>query len=152
MQTYSTIRNIFLMEADIFCKLSNRQPQEFAVKTKPSSVPPSNGRSRPKELKKRNTLSPSACWLSAVDCTFVGDDLVYVPEVQWRHRGIVVFTKRNMVVKLDNKSLTRIPLNTIVKLVWFRDGSLTLTFLLRCHPNREIDGRVIWNQSEWQQQ
>lgn len=37
------------------------------------------------------------------------------------------FTKRNIVVKLNNKSLIRITLDTLVELVWFSDGYLTLT-------------------------
>lgn len=114
------------MGTNIFCTPSRHQPQEFALKTLKHAA---EQREKPPQRVEEEELSVSFSMraFSCGHCTFDGDQLAYVPEVQWFDKGIMRFSKRNMVVKLDNKRIIRIPLNTVVSLVWFRDGSLTLT-------------------------
>lgn len=118
--------NLQFMGTLIYCKLNNRPPQEFALKTLQYAA---EQRQRPSQEveEEESAISFNMLAFSCGYCTFVGDQLAYVPEVQWPHKGILRFTKRNMVVKLDNKTLIRIPLNTVVELVWFGDGSLIFT-------------------------
>jgi RNA dependent RNA polymerase len=115
-----------LMGTQVLCTLSNRPPQDFALKSLQHTVEQREQLSQ--EVKEEEpSISFNLLSFSCGYCTFVGDQLAYVPEVQWQERGIVRFTKRNMIIKLNNKNHIRIPLNTVVELVWFRDGSLTLT-------------------------
>lgn len=115
-----------LMGTQVLCTLSNRPLQDFALKFLQHAVEQREQHSQ--EVKEEEpSVSFNLLAFSCGCCTFVGDQLAYVPEVQWQERGIVRFTKRNMIIKLDNKNHIRIPLNTVVELVWFRDGSLTLT-------------------------
>ena len=115
-----------LMGTDIYCMLSKHQPQEFALKTLEHAAEQRKKLSQESE-EEELSVSFSLLAFSCGHCTFVGDQLAYIPEVQWLDGGIVKFSKRNMVVKLDDKRVIRIPLNTVVNLVWFGDGSLTLT-------------------------
>lgn len=66
-------------------------------------------------------------FLSCGYCAIVGEHLAYNPEVQWPDAGIVKFKKRNIIVKLDRKTLVRIPLATVIDFVSARDGAVTLT-------------------------
>lgn len=60
-------------------------------------------------------------------CTFVNGNLVYVPEVRWDDRGNVLFSKKNIIVKMNSGNSLQISLNAVVELVWSTDGSLTVT-------------------------
>jgi RNA dependent RNA polymerase len=124
-RSHAKARLVF-MGAEIVCKISRRLPQGLALKTLAYAA---EQRKKPaQEVQEEGcAISFKMLAFSCGLCTFVGDRLTFVPEVQWGDGGIVRVTKRNMVVKVDNNRLIRIPLNTIVELVWFRDGSLTLT-------------------------
>src|SRR6266480_2561431 len=137
-----------LMGTQVLCTLSNRPPQDFALKSLQHTVEQREQLSQEAKEEEPSVLFNLLAF-SCGYCTFIGDQLAYVPEVQWQERGIVRFTKRNMIIKLNNKNHIRIPLNTVVELVWFRDGSLTLTLsevpiffssipLIEVLKNREI--------------
>ena len=118
--------NLKLAGTDVFCTLSKRQPQEFTIKTLSHAM---QERANPQYTVEEDS-SAVLFFLSGFSCgyyTFVSEQLGYVPEIEWGNRGTVKFTKRNVVVNLDNDQLIRIPLNSIVELVWFSDGLLTLT-------------------------
>ena len=118
--------NLRLMGTDIFCKLSNKQPQEFTLKTLEHAA---QERWNPQYTVEEDSL-PVSFSLLGFSCgfyTFVEDQLGFVPEVGSKDGGTMKFTKRNAVVNLSSNRSIRIPLNTIVELVWFSDGSLTLT-------------------------
>ena len=118
--------NLRLMGTDIFCKLSKKQPQEFTLKTLEHAA---QERWNPQYTVEEDSL-PVSFSLLGFSCgfyTFVEDQLGFVPEVGSKDGGTMKFTKRNAVVNLSSNRSIRIPLNTIVELVWFSDGSLTLT-------------------------
>lgn len=118
--------NLRIMGTDVFCKLSDRKPQEFALRTIEHTIDQLQQPSQTIQDDNSSvsfSLSNSSCG----HCTYIGSRLAYFPEVQWWNRGIVRFTKRNMIVKLENSVLIRIPLNTVVELIYYPSGSLTLT-------------------------
>lgn len=118
--------NLRLTGNDIFCTLSKRQPQEFTIKTLAHAVQERANSQYTIEEESSAVLFS----LSSFSCgyyTFINGQLGYVPEVEWNNRGTVKFTKRNVVVNVDSGQLVRIPLNSIVELVWFSNGLLTLT-------------------------
>ena len=118
--------NLKLTGADVFCTLSKRQPQEFTIKTLSHAA---QERANPQYTIEEDS-SAVLFFLSSFSCgyyTFISEHLGYVPEVEWSNHGTVKFTKRNVVVNLDSGQLIRIPLNSIVELVWFSNGLLTLT-------------------------
>lgn len=124
-RTY-TKSNLKLMGTDIFCTLSRNQPQEFTLKTLEHAA---QERWNPQYTIEEDSL-PVSFSLLGFSCgfyTFVEDQLGFVPEIGSNEGGTMKFTKRNVVVNLNSNRLIRIPLNTIVELVWFSDGSLTLT-------------------------
>lgn len=118
--------NLTLTGANVFCTLSKRQPQEFTIKRLAHAV---QERANPQYTIEEDS-SAVLFSLSGFSCgyyTFISEQLGYVPEVEWSNRGTVKFTKRNVVVNVDSDQLIRIPLNSIVELVWSSDGLLTLT-------------------------
>ena len=115
-----------LMGTDVYCMQSKRPPQEFALKALEHTAEQRKKTSQD-TVEEEPAVSFSLFSFSCGHCTFVHDQLAYIPEAPRADSGIVRFSKRNVVVKLDNKIVIRIPLNTVVNLVWFGDGCLTLT-------------------------
>ncbi|KAL2823196.1 RNA dependent RNA polymerase-domain-containing protein [Aspergillus cavernicola] len=118
--------NLHLLGSDVYCKLSNKQPQDYALKAlahaaderhKPTHVVEDEGNSV------SFILERSSCGYT----TFTNDEFIYVPEVQWADSGSVTFKKRNIIVKLDNMHLIRIPINTVIEMVWTSSGSIIIT-------------------------
>ncbi|KAJ5176900.1 uncharacterized protein N7482_002777 [Penicillium canariense] len=139
------VSNLKLMGANILCAPSKRPPQEFTLKTLEYRV-----RERENPQYMLDEVNSDVTFpLVALSCgyyTFVEEQLRYIPETRWSKRGTMRFTKRNLVVKLGSSQLIRILLNTIVDLVWFDSGSLTLTlstvplfFSMNSDPTNEMD-------------
>lgn len=122
-----SVSKLQFLKTDIFCKVSERKPSDIAIESLKF-----NAEQRGKEKQLYDTekddsmvvfrMKDSSCGY----CTFIGDHLAYVPEVKWQYEGTMRFTKRNIVVKMGNITI-RIPIKTVVHLVWFTDGSLTFT-------------------------
>lgn len=70
--------------------------------------------------------------------------MAYVHEDIWEDPGIIKFKKRNIIVKLDSRTLLRIPLTTVVDFVWFTKGTLTLTLstVPFCSSGDESSGKT----------
>lgn len=119
--------NLQFMGTDVYCKLSNRKPQEFALRTIEHTVEERKKPSQTVVEEEESSLYFNLHDFSCGHCSFYSGQLAYIAEVHWWDRGTVKFTKRNMLIKLDRRILIRVPLNTVIHLVWSVDGSLTVT-------------------------
>ncbi|KAJ5693424.1 hypothetical protein N7462_002847 [Penicillium macrosclerotiorum] len=121
------VYNLRFMGTDILCELSRRpQPQAFTLRALEHAA---QERTNPLYTTEEDT-SAIVFRLASFNCgyyAFHTKHLAYVPQIWWNQCGIVKCTKRNFVVKLENSYLIRIPLSTIVELVWESSGLLTLT-------------------------
>jgi hypothetical protein len=115
-----------LMGTDVFCARSKRPPQEFAFRSLEHTAE-QRTKDSVHEYEEEVSVSFGLQGFSCGYCEFAGDQLAYVPEVQFQDTGIMKFKKRVIVVKLGTNRLIRIPLNTVVGLIWSRKGDLTLT-------------------------
>lgn len=119
--------NLNLMGVGVFCKLSNRDPQPFALKSLALEAEQRENRSLPSIDNQGPVtllyLLDSSCGY----CTFADDHLVYVPEVRWPGAGTLKFTKRSIIAKINGEFIISIPISTVIELVWFSNGSLTFT-------------------------
>ncbi|KAL2828374.1 RNA dependent RNA polymerase-domain-containing protein [Aspergillus pseudoustus] len=120
------ISNLRLLGTPVFCQLSKREPHEYALK---SLAHNSNERHHPTHIveEQGNSISFTMVRSSCGYTTFLNDEFLYVPEVQWEEPGIVTFKKRSLEVKLENTRLIKIPFNTIIEIVWTSSGSLLVT-------------------------
>lgn len=115
-----------LMGTDVYCIRSKRPPQEFALRSLENTAQQRTKDSIYK-YEEEVSLSFNLRGFSCGYCKFHGDELAYAPEVEFQDTGIMKFKKRVIIVKLRTNRLIRIPLNTVVGLVWSRTGALTLT-------------------------
>ncbi|KKK14548.1 hypothetical protein AOCH_004250 [Aspergillus ochraceoroseus] len=118
--------NLQLLGADVYCKYSNRKPQEFVLKALAHAV---EQRRNPSLIieEEGNSISFPLLRYSCGYSTFLNARFTYIPEVQWGDSGTITFKNRNIIVKLNNMRLIRIPLSTVVELVWNSRGSFVLT-------------------------
>ena len=131
--------NLHFMETNVYCTRSTSQPQELALKSIIHSA-----EQRPSIVEEQGPgVSFNLTDFSCGYCAFVEHQLAYFPEVHWSNKGIVRFTKRSMIVNLDNKAQIRISLKTVVDLVWSNSGLLTLTLssvpLFFSNDNNPVD-------------
>ncbi|RAL03916.1 RNA dependent RNA polymerase [Aspergillus ibericus CBS 121593] len=115
-----------IMGSDVFCARSKKPPNKFALQ----SLQHTADQRTKDSLHKYEEDTHVSFRLSSFSCgyhKFLGDELGYVPEVQWSDTGIMKFRKRSITIKLNSNYNIRIPLNTVIELIWSRDGSLTLT-------------------------
>lgn len=115
-----------LLRADVVCRLSKRAPQEFTLKSLALTADQRISSSH-KVIEDRRFVSLPMLSSSCGYCTFVNGNLVYVPEVHWDNRGNVLFSRKNIIVKMDSGHSLQISLNAVVELIWSTDGSLTVT-------------------------
>ncbi|KAF4169051.1 hypothetical protein CNMCM6936_009648 [Aspergillus lentulus] len=115
-----------LVGTDVFCARSKRPPQELALRSLEHTA---EQRTKDSVHKYEEEVSVSfgLQGVSCGYCEFSGDQVAYVPEVQFQDTGIMKFKKRVIIVKLRTNRLIRIPLSTVVGLVWSRKGDMTLT-------------------------
>ena len=123
---FNGISHLQIMGKNVYCQPGNRAPSEIALKSLQHMMEEQKDPSS-------NVIEEdsSSVYFSLVDfgcgyCDYVDGKLGYYPEMHWRDGGIVKFTKRNMIAKLDRHVLIRIPL-ILADLLWSRDGSLTMS-------------------------
>ncbi|KAL4808658.1 RNA dependent RNA polymerase-domain-containing protein [Aspergillus unguis] len=119
------ISRLNILGFHVFCKLSHREPDEISLRSlryelqeriQPSRVIEDEGDSI------AFTLHGSSCGYT----TFVTNEFIYCPEVQFPIQGSLVFKRRNIIVVLGNRHI-RIPLSTVFEAVWSDYGSLLIT-------------------------
>lgn len=120
------VSRLRFLGADVVCHLSKRAPQEFTLKSLAHTAEQRNSSSRV-VIEDHHSVSLPMLSSSCGYCAFVNSNLVYVPEIRWGDRGNVLFSKKNIIVKMDSGNSLQISLNAVVELVWSTDGSLTVT-------------------------
>jgi hypothetical protein len=122
------VSNLRLLGTPVFCKVSNREPLDYALKALAHNA---NEQHHPTHVVEERgspitfTMLRSSCGYT----TFLDDEFLYVPEVQWETPGIVTFKKRILEMSLENTRLIKIPFNTIFEIVWTSSGSLLVTLM-----------------------
>lgn len=116
-----------LMGKIVNCKLSDRQASEFALKTIRNAA---QQRENPQNIPEKDDTFISF-YLQSWSCgtyEFKDGKLGYFPEIRSNAItfGVMKFTKRSVIVK-RNDQLIRIPISTIIELIWSGDGSIALT-------------------------
>ncbi|KAB8216270.1 RNA dependent RNA polymerase-domain-containing protein [Aspergillus novoparasiticus] len=116
--------NLKLMGVGVCCKPSRYPPKPFALRTLEHEAQEraKGHRGRPEE-----SVVFEMQQYSCGRCDFVGDQLTYNPEVQWSARGTIKFKTRSMIVNIIPECRIRIPLATIVSLIYSTNGTLTVT-------------------------
>lgn len=138
-----TAQGLRFLGADVVCRQSKRQPRELALKSLDLKAEERKSTSRI-VIEDRHSVSLPMLSSSCGYCTFLKGNLVYMPEVCWDDSGRVLFSKKNIVVKMNSGKSLQISLNAVVELVWSTDGSLTLTlanapvFLYALQPINEL--------------
>ncbi|PWY94616.1 rna-dependent rna polymerase [Aspergillus sclerotioniger CBS 115572] len=115
-----------IMGTDVFCAPSKNPPNKFALQSLQHAAD-QRANDTLHKYEKDDRVSFRVLGFSCGYYKFVGDELGYIPEVQWSDTGIMKFKRRFIMVKLKTNYNIRIPLNTVIELIWSRDGSLTLT-------------------------
>lgn len=128
---------LHLMGCEIFCYKSNNQqksdpnaapgqPNEITLRgLKHAAAEKANPTRRVETAK-----GPLVFAVTSVSCghtAFVADDLVYIPEVEFRDTGVAKFTNQTLLIKLDSHRVIKIPLETVQDLVCSFQHTLTLT-------------------------
>lgn len=126
-----------LMGCHIFCSRSKRkqnsgpnavlgQPNEITLRgLKHAAAEKANPTRRIETAK-----GPLVFDVTSISCghtAFVGDDLVYIPEVEFQDMGVAKFTNQMMLIKLESRRVIKIPLETVQDLVCSFQHTLTLT-------------------------
>lgn len=114
----------------IFCKVSNRKPQQFALTLKAIEHEVSQ-RQRRVDSEPSPAEAAHAMYASELHCgyhTFVGGTLSFTAEWTANEVSIVKFAKRNLSIKLTRRDVQLlIPFQSIIELVWWPDGSAAVT-------------------------
>ncbi|KAE8408721.1 RNA dependent RNA polymerase-domain-containing protein [Aspergillus pseudonomiae] len=113
-----------LMGVDVCCKPSRFPPKPFALRTLEHEA---QERAMGYRERQEESVVLELQQYSCGRCDFVGDQLTYSPEVQWSARGTVKFKTRSLIVNVIPKCRIRIPLATIVSLIYSIEGTLTVT-------------------------
>ncbi|GKZ35522.1 hypothetical protein AbraIFM66950_006184 [Aspergillus brasiliensis] len=116
-----------ILGADVFCARSKKAPSKFAIQTL-QHMAEQRVKNKLHKYEDNRHVSFRLLEFSCGYSMYQGEHFAYVPEVQWLDTGVMKFTKRTILIKLEkSKYHVRIPLSTVVELIWSRDGSLTLT-------------------------
>lgn len=126
-----------LMGCDIFCSKSKGK-QRFdpnAVLGEPNEITLRGLKHAASEKANptrriETTKGPLVFEVTSISCghtTFVGDDLVYIPEVEFQDVGVAKFTNQTLLIKLQSHRVIKIPLETVQDLVCSFHHTLTLT-------------------------
>lgn len=116
-----------IMGADVFCSRSKKAPSKFAIQSL-QHMAEQRVKDTLHKYEDNKHISFRLLGFSCGYSMFQGEHFGYVPEVQWSDTGLMKFMKRAIIVKLEtSKHHIRIPLSTVIELIWSRDGSLTLT-------------------------
>ncbi|PWY81018.1 rna-dependent rna polymerase [Aspergillus eucalypticola CBS 122712] len=116
-----------IMGADVFCSRSKKAPSKFAIQNL-QHMAEQRVKDTLHKYEDNQHISFRLLGFSCGYTMFQGEHFGYVPEVQWSDTGLMKFMKRAIIVKLEtSKHHIRIPLSTVIELIWSRDGILTLT-------------------------
>ncbi|KAL6232980.1 hypothetical protein BDW75DRAFT_246854 [Aspergillus navahoensis] len=121
------ISNLTILGSQVLCKASHRKPDELDLRALANEV---QERINPTRVIEKEEGGSVPFMLTTVSCgytMFVGDEFVYVPEVEFQEYGSVSFKKRNIVLQLGTTRRIRIPLSTVYELVWSKPGSMLVT-------------------------
>lgn len=138
--------HLLLLGTGVFCKPSNREPLLYALRALEYQK-----QQREQERNKEDTGRPHIKMdmheFSCGYCAFVGDDVTYTAEVVWQQQGSIEIKGRNFLVTVNNEYLVRIPIATIVGLIYDGNGFITLTlsdvpFFFRLLSRRSVEGRM----------
>lgn len=125
-----------LFGGDIFCSISRERgggPNPPAKKPDPITL---RGLRHAADEKVKPTYrveregGPEVFDVKSLSCghtTFLGENLVYLPEVRFQDVSTARFTKRSLLIKLQSKRIVKIPLETVVGFVYSSEDTLTLT-------------------------
>ncbi|GKZ74167.1 hypothetical protein AnigIFM50267_011409 [Aspergillus niger] len=115
------------MGADVFCSRSKKAPSKFAIQSL-QHMAEQRAKDTLHKYEDNKHVSLRLLGFSCGYSMFRGEHFGYVPEVQWSDTGLMKFKKRAIIIKLDKSNYhIRIPLSTVIELIWSRDGTLTLT-------------------------
>ncbi|KAI2906321.1 hypothetical protein CBS11852_745 [Aspergillus niger] len=116
-----------IMGADVFCSRSKKAPSKFAIQSL-QHMAEQRAKDTLHKYEDNKHVSLRLLGFSCGYSMFRGEHFGYVPEVQWSDTGLMKFKKRAIIIKLDKSNYhIRIPLSTVIELIWSRDGTLTLT-------------------------
>lgn len=124
-----------LMGCDIFCCMSRSTSNPNAIPGKPNDITLRGLKHAAAEKIKparhieidKGPLEFNVTSISCGHTTFVGEDLVYLPEVEFQDMGTAKFTKKTLLIKLQSQRIIRIPLETVQDLVCSFQHTLTIT-------------------------
>ena len=124
-----------MMGCDIFCRVSKERGNPNAPPKQPNAITlrslqhASEENVKPTHRVEREGR-PEVFDVRSLSCghtAFVGDELVYLPEVELQDVGFAKFTKRTLLIKLESKHVIKIPLDTVRGFVHSFQQTLTLT-------------------------
>lgn len=126
-----------LMGCEIFCSKSNNKQRidPNAVPGEPNEITLRGLRhaaaERANPTRRIETAKgPVVFEVTSISCghtAFVGDELVYIPEVEFQDMGVAKFTNQTLLIKLQSHRVIKIPLETVQDLVCSFQHTLTLT-------------------------
>lgn len=137
-----------LVGVDTFCKAGDREPNPLIIRTLEHEA---ELRKKRLGIKPETVISFGMTSLSCGRCDFVREQLVYTPEESWAMEGVMNFRKRDVVVKTQSH-IIRMPLVTVLGMVYSRDGVLTMTlsdmpffFEVEAHKGAGLEFEYIAN-------
>lgn len=98
----SFVSRLRFLGTDVNCRLSNREPREFTLKSITHMTEQRNSSSRV-VIKDRHSVSLPMLSSSCGYCTFVNNNLIYMPEVWWEDYDKVLFLRKNIIVKINSR-------------------------------------------------
>jgi len=121
-----TRARLSLMGKPVFCKLSDREPDEYTLK---SIQHESSQRVHPAAPPEPATKALQATELNCGYFSLTTEGrLVFVPEWTANESCLVRFSKRSLLITLDKRHVQlRIPFQSIVELVWWQNGSAAVS-------------------------
>ncbi|KAI3400992.1 hypothetical protein diail_697 [Diaporthe ilicicola] len=126
---------LHLMGLDIFCQKSTQKSNPNAVPGKPDELTLRGLKYAAAEkinptYRTQIDKGPEVFEVTSMSCghtAFVGDELVYLPEVEFQDVGIAKFTNQTLIIKLESRRVIKIALETVQELICSFQHTLTLT-------------------------
>ncbi|KAK4095967.1 RdRP-domain-containing protein [Parathielavia hyrcaniae] len=115
-----------LLGNNVYCKLSDREPDEFALRSLQHQLEASQHSHDEAAAEPTKTLE--ATELSCGYHAFNDGRLTFQAEWLARERCLVKFARRSLLITLTGRRVKlRIPYHSVVELVWWHDGSAAIT-------------------------
>lgn len=120
---------------DIFCSMSKKRHESNATPGQPNEITlrglkhAAAEKTNPSRQTKTDE-NPLVFDVTSISCghtAFVGDNLVYLPEVEFQDVGTAKFTKQTLLIKLQSHRVIKIPLATVQDVVCSFQHILTIT-------------------------